>query len=83
MKYNTKNLIAVGLFATVLALSIYAAPVYAQSEETNQTLEEAGESANQTGEAVQGNASELGANITEGAANVVENIGEGLVNLTK
>ena len=83
MKDNTINLIAVGLFATVLTLSIYAAPVFAQSEETNQTLKEGGEAVNQTGEAIQGNASELGANITEGATNVVENIGEGLVNLTK
>lgn len=83
MEYNMKYIPASILFATILALSAYVAPVYSQSEETNQTLQDAGESANQTGEAIQSNASELGSNITEGAANVVENIGEGLVNLTK
>lgn len=83
MEYNMKYLPALILFATILALSAYAVPVYSQPEEVNQTLQDAGESANQTGEAIQSEATDLGANITEGAANVVENIGEGLVNLTK
>jgi hypothetical protein len=83
MEYNIKSLIAPALFTAILAFSAYAIPTYAQSTETNQSLQDAGEMANQTGEAVQGNASELGANITQGAANVVENIGEGLANLTK
>lgn len=83
MEYKMKYLAASILFATILALSAYALPVYSQSEEVNQTLQDAGQAANQTGEEIQSEATDLGSNITEGAKNVVENIGEGLANLTK
>ena len=84
----------VAILATVLTLATFTIPSFAQSEGTNETMQNAGESANQTGEnmqqganktgeAIQGNASEMGSKITEGAKNLAENIGEKLQDLVK
>lgn len=56
---------------------------FAQSEGTNQTMQNAGESANKTGESMQQNTSDIGSNITEGAKDLAKNIGEGLQDLAK
>jgi len=65
---------------TLLTLTI---PTFAQSEGTNETMQNAGESANKTGESMQQNASGMGSKITEGAKNMAENIGERIKDLTK
>lgn len=69
--------------AIMLGFSALNVSAFAQSEETNQTMQDAGESANKTGEEVQKNASDVGSKITEGAKDVVGKIGEGLESLGK
>jgi len=84
--------------ATILAISFslmtFTISTYAQSETTNQTMQDMGQSANQTGEhmqksanqtgeAIQGNASQIGSKITEGAKNIVGSIGKELEKLGK
>ena len=87
-------IVPAAIVVTVLTLATFTLPSFAQSEGTNETLQNAGESANQTGEnmqqganktgeAIQGNASEMGSKITEGAKNLAENIGEKLQDLAK
>ena len=69
--------VAVAILATILTLSTFTIPTFAQSAEegVNQTMQDMGQStnqtgegmqqgANQTGEAIQGNASEVGSDIT-------------------
>ena len=84
----------IAILVTVLTLATFTIPSFAQSEGTNQTMQNAGGSANQTGEnmqqganktgeAMQGNASDMGSKITEGAKNMAENIGEKLQDLGK
>ena len=84
MKY-TKLFVIVPLtvVATVLGVSTFIFSGYAQSEETNQTMQNAGQSANQTGAELQKNASDVGSEITEGGKDIVGKIGEGLENLGK
>ena len=85
---------AAAILATVLTLSTFTIPTFAQSEETNQTMQDLGQStnqtgermqqgANQTGEAIQGNASEVGAEVTEGAKKLGKNITEGAKGLAE
>jgi hypothetical protein len=83
--YNKLFLIisTVAILPIVLTLVTFTIPTFAQSEETNETMQNAGESANKTGESMQQNASGMGSKITEGAKNLAENIGEGLKDLTK
>jgi hypothetical protein len=83
--YNKLFLIipTIAILSIVLTLVTFTIPTFAQSEGTNETMQNAGESANKTGESMQQNASGMGSKITEGAKNMAENIGEGLKDLTK
>jgi ABC-type Na+ efflux pump permease subunit len=97
IKLNNKLFLilpTVTILITALTLATFTIPSFAQSEGTNETMQNAGESANQTGEnmqqganktgeAIQGNASDMGSKVTEGAKNLAENIGEGLKDLAK
>ncbi|MGI9010654.1 MAG: hypothetical protein ACR2F1_05655 [Nitrososphaeraceae archaeon] len=56
---------------------------FAQSEGTNQTMQDAGESANKTGGELQKNASDMGSKITEGAKDLAGNIGDKLQDIGK
>lgn len=69
--------------ALMLGVSTLTVSAFAQSEETNQTMQDAGQSANQTGEEIQKNASDLGSKVMEGGKDVVGKIGEGLEDLAK
>jgi hypothetical protein len=83
--YNKLFLIIPTIVTLSIALTLvtFTIPTFAQSEGTNETMQNAGESANKTGESMQQNASGMGSKITEGAKNMAENIGEGLKDLTK
>ncbi|HEU5172625.1 MAG TPA: hypothetical protein VFT83_03770 [Nitrososphaeraceae archaeon] len=87
--------VAVAILATILTLSTFTIPIFAQTAEgVNQTMQDMGQSANQTGEgmqqganqtgeAIQGNASDIGSKVTEGAKDVIGGIGEKLQDLAK
>jgi hypothetical protein len=84
LKYtNLFVIIPATILAIMLGFSTLTVSAFAQSEETNQTMKDAGQSANQTGEEMQKNASDVGSKVTEGAKDVVGKIGEGLENLGK
>lgn len=48
--------------------------VFAQSEGTNQTIQDAAQSANQTGEAIKQNVSDVITNISQGAKSLGSNV---------
>jgi hypothetical protein len=73
----------VAILATVITLATFNIPTFAQSEGTNETMQNAGESANKTGKSMQQNASDMGSKITEGAKDVVGSIGEKLQDIGK
>jgi hypothetical protein len=77
--------VAVAILATILTLSTFTIPTFAQTAEegVNQTMQDMGQSANQTGEAIQGNASDIGSKVTEGAKDVIGGIGEKLQDIGK
>jgi hypothetical protein len=84
LKYTNLIVIIPATFlAIMLGFSSLTDSAFAQSEETNQTMQETGESANKTGEEVQKNASDVGSKVTEGAKDVIGKIGEGLENIGK
>ena len=70
-------------FLIMLGFSTLTLAGFAQSAETNQTMQNAGESANQTGKEMQKNASDVGSKVTEGAKDTLGKIGQGLENLGK
>ena len=71
------------LFLIMLAFSTLTVAGFAQSAETNKTMQNAAESANQTGGEIQKNASDVGSKVTEGAKDTLGKIGQGLENLGK
>jgi hypothetical protein len=95
LKYTNLFVIMPAAFITImLGFSTLTVAGFAQSAETNQTMQNAGESANQTGGEMQKNASDVGSKVTEGAKDVgskvtegakdtLGKIGEGLENLGK
>lgn len=95
LKYTNLFVILPAAFLTImLGLSTFTVAGFAQSEETNQTMQNAGESANQTGGEMKKNASDvgsemtegakdMGSKVTEGAKDTLGKIGEGLENLGK
>ena len=61
--------------STILLMSTFTnVSAFAQSEGTNQTIQDADQSANQTGEAIQQNVSDVVTNISKGAKSVGSNI---------
>jgi hypothetical protein len=95
LKYTNLFVILSAAFVTLmLGFSALTVAGFAQSEETNQTMQNAGESANQTGGEIKKNASDVGSDmaegakdvgskVTEGAKDTLGKIGEGLENLGK
>jgi hypothetical protein len=95
LKYTNLFVILPATFLTImLGFSALTVQGFAQSEETNQTMQNAGESANQTGGEIKKNASDVGSDmaegakdvgskVTEGAKDTLGKIGEGLENLGK
>ena len=84
MKYaNLFVLMPAAFFLIMLGFSTLTVAGFAQSAETNQTMQNAGESANQTGKEMQKNASDVGSKVTEGAKDTLGKIGQGLENLGK
>ena len=95
LKYTNLFVILPAAFLTImLGFSALTVAGFAQSEETNQTMQNAGESANQTGGEIKKNASDVGSEmaegakdvgskVTEGAKDTLGKIGEGLENLGK
>jgi hypothetical protein len=95
LKYTYLFVILPAAFLTLmLGFSALTVAGFAQSEETNQTMQNAGESANQTGGEIKKNASDVGSDmaegakdvgskVTEGAKDTLGKIGEGLENLGK
>jgi hypothetical protein len=78
LKYtNLLVILPAGFLTLMLGFSTLTVAGFAQSEETNQTMKDAGESANQTGGEMQKNASDVGSDITEGAKDVGSKVTEG------
>ena len=85
------------LISTILSMSLFTnvSTVFAQSEGTNQTIQNTGKSTNQTGEALKQNVSDIVSNIsqeakgigsnmtTDIAKEVAENIGKKLQDVAK
>ena len=78
MKYaNLFVLMPAAFFLIMLGFSTLTVAGFAQSSETNQTMQNAGDSANQTGKEMQKNASDVGSKVTEGAKDVGSKVTEG------
>jgi uncharacterized protein YycO len=81
MLYNKISIIMPAATTTIYLVSIILSmstfiniSAFAQSEETNQTIQDAGQSANQTGEAIKQNVSDVITNISKGAKSLGSNI---------
>ena len=81
MLYNKISIIMPAGTTTIFLVSIILSmstfinnSAFAQSEGTNQTIQEADQSANQTGEAIKQNVSDVITNISKGAKSLGSNI---------
>jgi uncharacterized protein YycO len=81
MLYNKISIIMPAATTTIFLVSIILSmstfiniSAFAQSEGTNQTIQDAGQSANQTGEAIKQNVSDVITNISKGAKSLGSNI---------
>jgi hypothetical protein len=70
-------------FALIAGVPTTVDNVYAQEEEANQSMQDAGQSANQSGQDIQQKAGEMGSKVTEGAKDLAGNIGDKLQDLGK
>ena len=81
MLYNKISIIMPAATTTIFLVSIILSmstfiniSAFAQSEGTNQTIQDAAQSANQTGEAIKQNVSDVITNISKGAKSLGSNI---------
>ncbi|MGI0050715.1 MAG: hypothetical protein ACRD8K_03165 [Nitrososphaeraceae archaeon] len=81
MLYNKISIIMLAATTTIFLVSIILSmstfiniSAFAQSEGTNQTIQDAAQSANQTGEAIKQNVSDVITNISQGAKSLGSNI---------